>query len=476
MNTKDVVLVLMLLILGMGCQKAPCEGSNILFVVVDTLRADHLTPYGYRSGVTPEIKKFAEQGVLFEKAVANASFTMASMGSILTSTYPHHHGATRHPSILGPENLTLQEVLKEEGYITGGFVCNPLLHQDSGFGQGFDTYVNVGEMETNGAQGLVEKTLDWIKENRKNKFYVWLHLLDPHFPYHERKGFEIRRSLPKAKEEYKLLLQKIRLKKIKPREVFFDCPLSLDGVNEAIKSYDSEIAWIDYYFGKLLAGLIQLGLDKNTVVVFLSDHGETLSNHGLHFSHGFSVHEEALWVPLIIRTPLSHLSGRRIRNPVQMLDLAPTLLSLCGIKIPETMEGGDLKDLIMERSAAQRYKSPPIFSECEPMYVDQNNLRRYPNRRNIHVEGDKGKWRSVQLDGYKLIRIPHKDEDKVMLFDIIKDPKETRNIAAKNPERTKTLLKLLMDWTNDPSAKESNATLELDEEWRQRLNDIGYTR
>jgi len=475
----SIILLLAFALFTQGCNDAPCEGDNILLVVVDTLRADHLGPYGYRKRATPFISSFAREGAVFENAFSQASFTMASMGTMLTSTYPHHHGAGKHPSILGAENKTLQESLMDKGYRTAAMVSNPLLGPDSGFEQGFDQYFFLKEKKNNDAKGIVNQALYWMENNRDKPFFLWLHILDPHFPYNDHPGFSVESKNPDALNEYKGMLKKYRSGAMPVGKVFFDCPLSDEAVAEAIDNYDDEIAWVDYNFGRLMKGLKELGLSENTVVVFTSDHGESLAEHDLNFSHGFSVYEEAVKIPLIIKTPDKIKPVRkRIKTPVRLLDLMPTLLNLTGVKNPETTIGENLSALMFNKD-----KDPPImlnyvFSESEPLYINSDNSRRYSERKNIFVAGDEGKWRSVRTDKYKLIKIPTEGKPKILLFDILMDPHEKNDISKEKPKIAEDLLNLIDKWRNDPSIKESVSNPELDEEWARRMKSamksIGY--
>lgn len=462
---------------ALGCTRAPCEGSNVVLVVVDTLRADHLTPYGYTEGSTPELKRFASKGVVFENVVSQASFTMASMGTMFTSTYPHHHGAGRHPSLLVADNKTMAEAFQAQGYRTAAFVCNPLLEEGSGFEQGFQEYFPLDEKETQGARGLIDGAITWLGTKGEGPFFLWLHLLDPHFPYLVRPGFVDPTKNRDARREYLQLVKRRGAGEIATGEIFFDCPLSPEAVRQAIRAYDSEINYTDLHFGRLLAALKELGLDEKTLVVFTSDHGESLGEHGLHFCHGFSVYDEALKVPWVMRIPGQAQGPRRVKETVRLLDLMPTVLSLTGIDMPDECLGQDLSPLLRSKEESRSAFSGgrPSFSESEPLYRDKG-VRRYPQRKEIHVEGDEGKWKSVRLGQYKLIMIPNDPKPRVALYDLLVDPKETRNIFEEKPEEASRLLEVLEAWLADPLRRASITTPELDEEWARRLQSIGYIR
>ena len=467
-----------------GCRQAPCEGMNVLLIVVDTLRPDRTTPYGHLVNTTPELKRLADKGVVFETVQAQASFTMASVGTLLTSTFPHHHGAARHPSVLESRNVTLAEVLRDAGYRTSAFVCNPLLAEDSGFDQGFDEYVHLEEKTSNGAAGLTDRAISWLGDrNRGNRpFFLWLHYLDPHFPYLERPGFRSRPKSVAGRKIYRDLLKGKQAGTISAGKIFFRPGLPPEAVEEAVQAYDCEIAWTDHHLGRLLRALDDLGLDENTLVVFTSDHGESLSEHEFYFCHGFSVHEEAVRVPLVIRVPGGR-KGRRVRTPVALLDVMPTLVNLTGATSPVDLLGQDLSHHLLEASQENsRMPAAPalpraLFAESEPRYLDRAGRPRYPEREGrIHLDGDRGKWRSVREGKYKLIRIPRKDGNETLLYDIVADPGETRNLAEALPREAKRLEAMLDRWLADPEARESVTRPGQDEAWAERLRSIGYTR
>jgi arylsulfatase A-like enzyme len=442
--------------------------------VVDTLRADHCTPYGYLRLTTPRLKEFAAQGALFETAIPQASFTMASMGTLFTSTYPHHHGAGRHPSLLESRNITLAETFRTHGYTTAAFVTNPLLGPGSGFEQGFDHYQHLEEKDTQGAEGLIRRATVWIKEHQEETFFLWLHVLDPHFPYIGRSEYLLVDDA-KARREYQGLLRRKRSGQVAMGEIFFQCDLSPAAVREGVNAYDSEIGFVDHHFGILLDALEELGLGEKTLVVFTSDHGESLGEHGLFFSHGFSVYDEALKVPLVMRLPGFETRGKRIREPVQLLDLMPTLMGLTGMDPLENLKGRDMTPLIYRDQDPAAFESLPAFSESEPMYLDQGK-RRYSQRKRIYLEGDMGKWKAVRTERYKMIWIPKEGGSEVELYDILSDPMEHHDLSQEKPQVVQELYRLLQSWLADPSRRESVTLPELDEEWAERLQGIGYIK
>jgi arylsulfatase A-like enzyme len=289
-----------------------------------------------------------------------------------------------------------------------------------------------------------------------------------------RPGFtRVRDEDRKANQEYLALLKRRNKGRISTGEIFFECDLSPEAVRQAILAYDSEIACVDHQFGLLLDALKRLGLEKNTIVIFTSDHGESLGEKGLHFTHGFSVYESALRVPFLLRLPDKKSRGKRLKESVRLLDLMPTLLDLAGIKPIPHMKGRSLASMILGTDSEAAGTGPPVFAESEPMYLD-HGVRRYPQRKRIYLEGEEGKWRTIRTDRYKLIMIPKADGPELELYDLASDPGEERDISGEQPETAEKLLESIREWLADPSRRDSVSTPELDEEWARRLKNIGY--
>lgn len=481
-RTIGILFIALAALLSVGCGDTHDEACNVVLVVVDTLRPDHCSAYGYDRRTTPELERMASLGVLFENAYAQASFTQASMGTLLTGTWPHNHAAGQHPSILLEDNETLAELFQQSGYATAAFVCNPLLTEGSGFEQGFDDYYPLDEKEDFGAKGVVDSAIAWLEKNvtRKNgdePFFLWLHMLDPHFPYLPPKfepPLKVRFSWVDdraARQEY--------LAKIQQRssaQFLFENTLSPKAVREAINIYDSEVAFCDLQFGRLVRWLENQGVMKDTLLVFTSDHGESLGEHGFRFSHGFTVYDEAIRVPLVVRLPGRQPGGARIDDTVQLMDLAPFMLSVAGIPCPDKMKGRGLMDFIEQNSSGSAGRNDvTIFSESEPMYLD-GGVRRFPLRPRIYIEGDEGKWRSVRKGDYKLIMIPRDDEPELELYNVKDDPLELKNLAEQEPTIKNEMLELIRAWRDGADVRESTLHPDPDSEWQQRLQQLGYAK
>jgi len=285
---------------------------NVVLITIDTLRADHLGCYGYKQIKTPNIDSLAAEGTRFERAFSVVPVTLPSHGSMLTGTYPMLSGMHDFSgNKLNPLQLTLASVLKHAGYQTGAVVAAAVLDSRFGLNQGFDFYydhfdfsrldeANLDEMERPG-NVVADVTLDWLAKNSQKKFFLWMHLYDPHFPYTPPEPY---------RKEY------------------------------AAQPYDGEIAFADEQVGRLLRYLKEKGIYKNTVIVLCGDHGESLGEHG-EKTHGFFIYNATMHVPLIMRLP-DDATARIVADPVSLVDLMPTVLGAVGLEVPSQVQGRSL--------------------------------------------------------------------------------------------------------------------------------------
>jgi len=249
---------------------SPNAAPNVVVITIDTLRPDHLGCYGYKHIRTPNIDELAAHGIRFERAYTSVPVTLPSHTVIFTGTYPIYSGMHDFAANkLNPTQPTLASVLKEHGYVTGAVVASAVLDSRFGLNHGFDFYydhfdfsrlqeANIDEMERPG-NVVADVTLDWLSKNYQKKFFLWMHLYDPHYPYRPPAPYS---------EEYKDRL------------------------------YDGEIAFADAQVGRLIRFLKEKNLYRNTLIVLAGDHGESLGEHG-EKTHGFFIYNSTLHVPLI---------------------------------------------------------------------------------------------------------------------------------------------------------------------------------
>lgn len=325
------------------------SSPNILVIVVDALRADHLASYGYSRVTSPNIDQLAKGGVLFEHAIASSSWTQPSHASLLTGRYTYEHGAELKP--LDKRYPTIGKSLQASGYRTGGFSGNVLIfNRRKGFGRGFSHFEDYyslprewlidslygrlfevyglhriigysGEIGRKSAGEITDALLQWIDKDQKRPFFATINYFDVHDPY--TPPLPYRSQYSRDPEAGGMI------------DTYWDdnhiyLSLTPEQVQSEIDGYDGGISYVDEQIGLLLEQLKQRGMDKNTMVVILSDHGKSFGEHGL-FQHLNALYWEAIHVPFIIYWPGHVPAGLRVDRPVSITSLPASLLNLIGI-------------------------------------------------------------------------------------------------------------------------------------------------
>lgn len=291
---------------------------SVLLVSIDTLRADRLGSYGYKAAATPVLDGLAGRGLRFDQATTVTPLTLPAHASLLTGTFPGFHGVRDNGSFYVDEAMTtLAEVFKARGYRTGGFVGAFVLDRRWGIGQGFDRYFDdfdlsryemAGGLDAAQRPGseVVDRALEWLREEDDRPFLAWVHLYDPHGPYAPPEPFRSR------------------------------FPATIQG------AYDGEVASADTQVGRLLAALEESGRLRSTIVVVVGDHGEMLGEHGEQ-QHGFFVYDAAVRIPLIMAGP--NVPARVVADQVRIVDVMPTILEMAGAETPSDVQGVSLVPL-----------------------------------------------------------------------------------------------------------------------------------
>jgi arylsulfatase A-like enzyme len=340
------------------------ELPNILVIVVDTLRADHVSSYGYARDTTPNIDRIAEQGVLFERAFATSSWTEPSHASMLTGRYTYEHGADEYKP-LDDRYPTIGEALQERGYRTGAFSANfRVFCRRLGFGRGFhrfeDYYRSPGNMLVGTVYGrLVEvyglhkglghqdeigrlwaddindAALDWIDRDQGRPFFVFLNYFDVHDPYAPPQPY---RSMFSPLENPGGLINTYW------GVDHIYVPMTPEQLQGEVDAYDGALVYVDEQIQQLLTGLEARGLAEDTLIVIVSDHGESFGEHGL-LQHTNSLYREVIHVPLIISWPEQVPQGKRVMEPVTIAGLPATLLDLIGEEEQALFPGPSLGQL-----------------------------------------------------------------------------------------------------------------------------------
>ena len=409
-----------------GCHKAPSDawrGMNVIWISFDSVRSDHCSFNGYGRSTTPNLDRIAARGARFPRTIAQAPYTLPSYASMLTSRYVAELAVQEQrdekdaAKVLGiapgpsPADALVSEALHDAGYRTAAFVQS-WVSKPFGFDQGWDLFRHAQET-------LAEKmphVLDWIEKNRNDRFFVFLYATDTHYPFlhaHERKDLYGKYASPFA---FTLdTIEGVRAGTVHP---------SADDIANAMAMYDEGIHWTDADLAPLFAYLDRAGLAEKTIVVFNADHGEEFDEHGV-ISHGQTYYDGVVRTPLVIAAPGMPSPGRAVPELVQNLDVAPTLLDMVGVDRPRGWSGRSLKAAL---SGEQAPSPKPRAAFCE------------------------GAWTfwigSVIEEDRKFILVTPQER---MLFDVVKDPRETSNLAASDADDVRTLYHTLMKHLGGPA-------------------------
>jgi arylsulfatase A-like enzyme/Flp pilus assembly protein TadD len=392
---------------------------NVLLITLDTTRADYLSCYGRSPAQTPQMDRFAREGVLFRHCATSAVMTLPSHCTIMTGLYPFVHGVRRNGvDHLPPAAYTLAEALKSAGYTTAAAIASIVLDPRFGLDQGFDAYHAVprlpgtsggGNLQRKGDQ-LCDDALDLLRERAHERFFVWAHFYDPHYPYDSPRHPDI----------------------------------------QSAEAYADEVEYLDRQIGRLLEGLRQLGLEQNTLVVMVGDHGEGLEEH-LEYQHGYLIYETCERVPLLMRCPGVIPAGRQIDAVVRTADVAPTILDLTGQPPLGSVAGVSLKPLLTGESADLRLSA---YAESPQPYT----VLRLSTIRTLTQERWKYVWSTSP-----------------QLFDLQADPGELHNVIRQHEDTANSLreqLRSLLTSAPPRLAEANSAALTSDDV--SKLESLGY--
>jgi len=427
---------------------------NVLLIVVDTLRADHLSAYGYARDTSPALAELAEEGVRFDRAYAAAPWTKPSVASIFTGQYPHRHGLNFVLATLPASAQTLAERLSQAGFATAGVVSHGFVGPKNGFDQGFEVYdaheaKGHSHVSTVGVTERALKLLDGLAE-RERPFFLFVHYFDPHYEYrrHPQYGYA---SGPVGRLRGGESIHDLR--KMGPS-------LSAEEVEFLESVYDEEIRFTDAGIGRLLAALAKRGLEDDTLVIVTADHGEEFFSRGW-LGHTRTLYEEVIHVPLVIRVPGGGGRGRAVGAPVSLVSLAPTILDYLGIDAPDAgFQGPSLRPLI---DGSRDVDLPPVRSEVRFIVLGPDSPL-----------AEKAAFKQAVIDGrYKLIKDFR--EQTYELYDLERDPGERENLASSRPDLLqKMLVELNRTRSAEPAAPPVDENATLDPADAAMLRDLGY--
>ncbi len=392
--------------------------TNIVLITLDTVRADRLHCYGNAKIKTPTIDALASSGVLFEKAVAQAPLTLPSHASMFTGTNPNvHHVRDTGGFVLQPSSVTLATTLQQHGWNTAAFVSAVVFKRAFGFNQGFSTYDDRmpggpgGESPMRNAGVTVDHALTWLNaqpEQPSRPFFVWLHLYDAHQPY-----------IPPPAE----------FQRQYPGDI-----------------YDAEIAYMDQQLARFVNAVKKRKPAQNTLFVVLSDHGESLGDHG-EYQHGIFLYDSTVRIAWIMAGP-GIPAGVRVSQQARTIDLLPTILDLVGVHPSAVVQGTSLVPAFTGKPVATEY------SYEETMYP--RFIMNWASLRGIHT------------DEWMYVRAP-----KPELYDLKADPAELHNVIDAHPKEYRELdqqLKLLIG----NNGTEKVVSQQMDSQTMEKLRSLGY--
>lgn len=446
--------------------------KNITFIVIDALRAGNLSCYGYSMKTSPNIDNLAKEGVLFDDAYCCIPATDPSLTTIFSGKYPISHGIINHgPKVTKEEirefnsrgTILLPEILKSRGYTTATsdwlsrwhrrgytqygvvnlkFLTSPLTFLRKILPSKIVSLSNVGKPPEN-AKTITSQAINVIRENRGKNFFLFIHYWDTHTCYDPPQKYATQYLKPKDDETQTIEEVLNQIGNARWRSYFHNCLKDAKTTNEVVAKYDGAIAFIDHEIGRLIKALEKNNILEQTLIILTSDHGESLTEHGIYFTH-HGLYDETIHVPLIFRAN-GFPKNKRVKGFVQHVDVAPTIMDFLGIQAEIDSDGKSLIPLIYDETRQLR---PAIYVE------------------EAHTE----RKRAIRTDEYKYIRALS-EEDAICewcervhggveeLYDLKKDPQETKNIITENLDVANMLRKQLSDWVRDHEFKKEESNI-----------------
>lgn len=402
---------------------------DVVLIVIDTLRADHLPSYGYRHDTAPFLRELAESGVVYEQCYAPSSWTAPSTASLFTSVLPNQHGVTMgdryyRPGRVDPppvrinripvDLVTIPEVFRDAGYRTYAITDNYFISEVGGFSRGFDRFVQYDYRTADAVNALLMK---WKREilDDEEPYFLYLHYVDPHWPYH-------------------------------PRDPWY---VDSGSGSESIRAYDSEIHYVDDRIRQVSEAF---GWDENTLLIVTSDHGEEFSEHGDE-GHRFKLYQELLHVPLFIRFPAAAASASRVAGAVSLIDLLPTLRAWLALPADEQDMGISLLPSVHGESVPDRAIFAMRTKEADVLLEDK-----------VAVIRGNEKLILTRPDGVE------------ELYELSIDPTEQTNRATAAAATSRDLRRIIDAFEQDARVypREFVDLGTLSPEQRERLRSLGY--
>jgi arylsulfatase A-like enzyme len=451
------------------------EGTPVILILVDTLRADHLSYAGYRRDTSPTVDRLAREGVVFERVIAQATRTSPNMASLLTGTGPATHGLVAAQSRLDQDLVTWGEILAGHGYGTAGILGNPNMGHRFEFTQGMQHVDEAFSEPAFDAGVLFPRGLAWLAERGRDPYFLWIHAIDPHSPYaapgparDRYQADETHRAgpsdaLPLTESRFGGVYPEARLPEAR-------------SLSDYVARYDAEIRFFDEALAAFLSGLdVEGGVPP--LIVFTSDHGESLGEHDYFFSHGNFTHDATARVPLVFHHPRLP-AGLRVPRMVRTIDVLPTVLELLGFDVPPSVEGRSLVPLIAGGSLDPE---PAVIFAGFPERVEAavRDERYKLIARPLHA-GLFDRWTTARLRAWPSPRRTSPLQGpryELHLYDLAADPGETANLYGQLPDVERALRSRLLAYVDNHRGSATNrrvADQELSDEMREQLRALGY--
>ena len=464
----------------------PTKQRNVVFYLVDTCRADRLSAYGHHRKTSKFLEKLAAMGARFDHCFSQSPWTKPSMAAILTSCYPTVTGMHRFFDQLDGAFVTLPEALRDAGWHTAGYSTNPVMGRMSNYEQGFVEFTEATKLipggdaighSTGSAKALNEKVIPWLRKNERRPFFLYVHSIDPHEEYKPAPEHLNRFTSSARESEYQRQRREIREKNpekvgsICTQEHFDRAKVKVGPfIETAIALYDADLCANDEEIEKLFEALRRQKLLDDLVFVVTSDHGEEFMEHG-GTSHAYTLWNELLHVPLFIVAPGLVPPGLVVKEPVQSIDLYPTLLDLLGVGAPEGLQGRSFAPLC-RGDAGDGW---PVFAEVHEM---PGGERFFPEQGHM-LSVIEGPWKYILNLKSSLNRPRPRHE----LYRIDRDFGESENLADAEPRRVERLEALVLEWWARNSARRRDVDVKSlteedlahsDPETLERLRRLGY--
>jgi arylsulfatase A-like enzyme len=415
------------------------DDLNVIWILIDTLRADRLGTYGYQRETSPILDAIAESGVRFANVESQSSWTKASMASMWTAMYPQRAGVHHFSHAIPEEARMPAEILQDAGFKTAGIFRNGWVMPNFGFAQGFDLYVrpqvsaqkarvqrpNPSASSLQGTDlDATESAIQFIQSNRESRLFVYVHYMDAH-------------------------------------QYLYDDSSTLFGASIS-DVYDNAIHWTNLNVGTLLKEVEDLGLADRTMIVISSDHGESFFEHGSE-GHARTLYSEVQHVPLIIHFPFRLDPGVVVESTVANVDVWPTILDLLGL---ESIQGADGRSLVPLIEAAARGEEEAEALSDRTVYSQLNAFWGQTNR-------DPSQIVALVKSPYRFVF--YQELDSWQLFDHSNDPREQKDIAPENSELVAAFRKDLDQYLAGTNEHWQAPTIEVDEMRLNQLRALGYS-